>query len=398
MSASQVYQQIHAMVQSCMDERVDASTCERITLFVTGIIGAHSASPARVAQAIHQMGLRNAKPESLERQVRRLENDPEFEASLCFHRFARTRLLLGRPQELRLIVDPTTQEDRVVMVSVAVWYRGRALPLAWAAWPANTPLKGEGFWARLATLLEAVAPLLPVGVPITWLADRAFGTPAFTDLLTAHGWHYVVRVQGQTRYQDGHGHTGRVDHLIRKRAKRAKLRGQAFKAAGWREVSVVVYWGRAHRSALCLVSDLKPAWYLIQLYRSRFGIEASFRDDKSAGWQWEQGQVRDLAHVERLLIAMAFATWVTVLVGNQVATRLLSQPPTGQRTTRPYDAKHGLFYLGLDELGCALLGPAILQLPMTFTDWSAPNWETQLTAQHVHAFIFHTQPCYASES
>ncbi len=394
MSASQVYQEIYDLVRPCLDARVDASTCDRIVLLVTGLIGAHSASPARVAQALHQMGLRAAKPESLERQIRRLENDPEFAASLGFQRFARTRLLLGRPKELLLILDPTTQEDRLVMVSVAVWYRGRALPLVWAVWPANTPLKGDGFWARIAALLEAVAPLLPVGIPITWLADRAFGTPAFTDLVAAHGWHYVVRVQGQTRYCDGHGHGGRIDQLLGRRGERAKLRGRAFKAAGGRAASIVVYWGRTHHQALCLVSDWPPQWTVIHLYRRRFGIEATFRDDKSAGWQWEQGQVTALAHVERLLIAMALATWVTLLVGDHCAARLLSGPPTGQRTTRPYDAKHSLFYLGLGELGCALhdsgtgRANARFHLPLTLCDWEAPNWETQLTAQHLHAFIF----------
>ena len=389
MPAIEVYQEISKLMEPHIDKRVDESTRKRILLFLMGMIEARSASPARVAQAIHRLGLREAKPESLERQIRRLENDEEFSASLCFHNFAHQHLLLGRPKELLLIVDPTTQEDHLVMVSVAVWYRGRALPLVWCVWEGNTPLKGDGFWKRIAALLDAVVALLPIGVPITWLADRAFGTPAFTDLLTAHGWHYVVRVQGQTHCLDRMGQERRVDHLVHHRKRRAKLSGKAFKSAKWRSVSIVVYWGRSHRTALCLVSDLKPSWLLIDLYRHRYAIETSFRDDKSAGWQWESGQVTDLVHVERLLIAMAFATWLTLLAGCRVATRLLSKPPTGNRYTRPYDAKHSLFYLGLDYLRLAITTIFPFNLHITFTDWDAPNWETQLTSRHVHAFIFH---------
>jgi hypothetical protein len=394
MSAIELYKQVRTLVGECVDAKVDESTRERISLLVTGIIGARNASPARVAQAIHSMGLRDAQPASLERQIRRLENDPEVAASLCFHRFARTRLLLGRPQELTLILDPTMQEDRVVMASVAVWYRGRALPLVWAVWPGNEPLKGDGFWTRIAALLDEVAPLLPSNVPITWLADRAFGTPAFIDLVVAHGWHYIVRLQGQTRCRDRLGRQSRVDGLVAGQRRRAKLRGEAFKSAGWRSVSVVVYWGRSHRQALCLASDLKPGWWLIHRYRSRYAIETSFRDYKSAGWQWESGQVTDLVHLQRLLIAMAFATWLTLLAGTLAASRLLSRPPTGNGYTRPFDAKHSLFYLGLDLLDCLIQGSRHFRLPLTFSDWDAPNWQTQLTSFHAFAFIFH--PIYAT--
>ena len=78
----------------------------------------------------------------------------------------------------------------------------------------------------------------------------------------------------------------RIDSMAAGRRRRAKMRGEVFKDAGWRPMSVTVYWGRSHRQALCLVSDLKPGWWLIHLYRGRYAIETSFRDDKSAGWQW----------------------------------------------------------------------------------------------------------------
>jgi hypothetical protein len=94
------------------------------------MIGAKRTSPARIASALHKMGLRDAKPESLERHIRRIENDPEISAAICFHQFIRWRLLYGKPCCVFLIVDPTSQEDRIFMVSVAMWYRGRALSLA----------------------------------------------------------------------------------------------------------------------------------------------------------------------------------------------------------------------------------------------------------------------------
>ena len=137
----------------------------------------------------------------------------------------RDRLAYGRPKQLLLIMYPTTQKDKVVMLTVGVWYRGRALPIAWMTWPANQPLEGDSFWQRVESLLDTVAELLPVNIPVIWIADRAFGSPSFTDLVTARGWHYVVRVLKTTRCQTVEGLCRQVSQLVSQPGRRAKMRG-----------------------------------------------------------------------------------------------------------------------------------------------------------------------------
>ena len=393
MSTSGVYQQVYQLLKRHFDDGVDESSRTRLALLVTGMIGAKSASPARVANALHTLGLRDAKAESLERQIRRLENDPEIEAATCFHPFARWRLLYGKPQRLLLIVDPTLQKERVVMVSVAIWYRGRALPLGWMTWTANVPLEGKRFWERVEELLNLVAGLLPVGVPVICMADRAFGTPAFIDLLIQHGWHYIVRAQGQTLCRDCTGRERSLKSLVPAPGSRAKLAGQVFKKSGWRTASVVAHWDGRYASPLCLVSDLPPEWNLLALYRRRYPIEAMFRDYKSAGWRWEQGQVKDLRHLERLLVGMALATWIALFVGTQVAQEILARAPSGKRHTRPWEAKFSLFTLGLNRLHEWMADTGKVHPIWQLSDWDAPNWATQVRAHHAHAFIF---ACYAN--
>ncbi len=148
MSTNKLYPKIKEVLTEHIDPAVDEHSLERIALLVTGIIAAKSGAPAQIAQALKTLGLSEAKVESIERRVRRIENDPEIRASYCFHPLARQYLVWGKPQELLLIIDPTTQDERVVMLSVSVWYRGRALPLAWAVWPGNQPLQGDRFWVR----------------------------------------------------------------------------------------------------------------------------------------------------------------------------------------------------------------------------------------------------------
>jgi len=388
MSAGEVYHQVEYQLTREIGGKVDESTFQRLCMLVTGMIGARNASPAQVAKALERMKLRQASAESIERQIRRIENDEEITAALCFHPFARAHLRYGHPQELVLILDPTSQEDRIVMVSVAVWYRGRALPLAWATWKANSPLEGAGFWERIDQLLEEVKPLLPANTTITFLADRAFGCAAFTDLLVKRGWHFVVRVQGQVMCCDRQGHQRSLASLVPYPGQRAKLKGQVFKKIGWRDASVVCYWGRRHKTPLCLVSDLPPHWHLIHLYRRRYPIEATFRDYKSFGWRWEQGQVKVLAHVNRLLVGMALATWFVLLAGTWKAQQILAVPPTGNRHTPPWDGKMSLFGQGLNTLH-AWLGEQPLPLFLwRLSDWLAPNWKHQLTCFHARAFVF----------
>ena len=391
MSAIGVYAQVYHMLDAHLDTTVPRSSRTRLALVVTGLLRAQSASPARVAPALYTLGLSAAPAESLERRMRRFENDPHLDATLCVPPFARHHLALGKPAPLLLVLDPTSQAERLVMLTAAVWYRGRALPVAWALWPANQPRADARFWQRVAPLLEPSAALLPAHVPVTRLADRAFGTPAWIALLTARGWHYVVRVQGQTRYQDATGRCMRLEALVPSRGRRAKGAGQVFKKRGWRAASVVVHWGPRHDTPLALVSDLPPQWALLALYRKRYPIEATLRDYKSHGWHWEQGQGTALAPVEHLLVAMALATWLTIYAGVAQATVALAQPPTGRRRTRPWLAKPSLFTLGLQWWQQRLAPNLPLRLPAALPDWQAPTWSVQITGYHAKAYIFARQ-------
>ena len=117
-------------------------------------------------------------------------------------------------------------------------------------------------------------------------------------------------------------------------------------------------------------------------------IEATFRDYKSYGWHWEQGQVTNPAHIEHLLVGMALATWIALAVGTQVAAELLAKPPTGRRRTVPWMGKRSLFTLGLHRLGEWIICPEPVHFAWQFTDWEAPNWQQQIYFHHARAFVF----------
>jgi hypothetical protein len=91
--------------------------------------------------------------------------------------------------------------------------------------------------------------------------------------------------------------------------------------------------------------------------------------------------------MERLLVGMALATWVTTMAGTQVAAEYLSIPPTGKRRTVPWIGKRSLFHLGLHRLNKLLTGSCQTPVEWHFTHWDAPNWQRQIYFHHARAYV-----------
>lgn len=81
MSALTVYQPISCLAAQGLGYTLQPPSQERLALLVMGIIGAKSASPACVAQAMHRRGLTQASAQRCQRRIRRIENDPKLRAA-----------------------------------------------------------------------------------------------------------------------------------------------------------------------------------------------------------------------------------------------------------------------------------------------------------------------------
>lgn len=382
-----LYQAIYDLLIDSLLWQWSHATRHRLLLLVLGILLAKSTRPSQMAKALCQYGISDAQESSVERQLRRIMNDKQFTQTTSYAPFIGTLLHQDNPRELTCIIDATTHTDHFVVLMVAVYYRGRAIPLVWDVWYANVPLAGARFWERVKHLLQMAATLLPSTTSVTWLADRAFGTPQFTDLVLAQGWHFVVRVQGQTRFHDRTGRETRIDNLVQSRA-RFKAHGYVFKSANWRAMNVVVWCSGKQRQLLCLVSDVAAEYDLVAIYRQRFGIEALFRDYKSHGWQWEKSQVVDIDHAQRLLIGMALASLLCLLVGSQVGYEWLSKPASGKRLSPPREAKQSLFQYGLTRLLQWACHHVKHGLNWCLMGWDRYTWQALLRHHYVYPAIF----------
>ena len=372
----------------------------RLTLLVTGIIAAKSGVISQVAAELFAPGLtRASSAESIARRLRRALGDTRLAPQTCYAPVLSEVIdwpaVLQGGTRVVLALDESSKADAVHLLRVSLPYRGGSLPLAWAVWEQNRPLPEGQYWAMVDAVLAQVAQLLPAGLEVIVVADRAYDIPAFVDRLAAYGWHWVVRCKanGTLRFRD---HTGR-EHALREVVRQQvpgpgrcwKGRGWVFKDAGWRQASVVAVWGQGYKERLVLLTDLPPRWRVLRVYRRRFWIEPGFRNDKKKGWQWEDSQVPGLAHQERLLLALAWASLVMLCLGVQEAqarlTARLARPPR-----RPEHARQSLFRLGLQVARRWLYRQLELTLTWRLPDLDAGRWTEQWQRAHGHPRLLQT--------
>lgn len=359
---------------------------KRLVWWILGILLSRSIVLSQIASAQAGFCGSSITEESHERHLRRIVDDQRITWKDTYAPAVRRMLQWKRARRLLLLFDESGHTDRYRVLMAAIWYRGRAIPLTWVVWPAQQSL-AVSYWQLVDTLLDQVAQIVPSDLQVVAIGDRAFGNPTFTDRVAAHGWDWLVRVQGQTCFRDCQGRHWQASQILPQPGRRWKGRGDVFKKQGWRPASLVAFWDDHHREPLLLVSSLPPRWELIRLYLRRDAIECLFRDWKSHGWQWESSQVNDPAHWSVLLVGLAWATLVVLCLGDQAAEEALTEP-AHVRQRVPRLAKRSLFSLGCERLQARLWRTLETPIRWSLGEFDAPTWCQQVYNHHARAYVF----------
>jgi hypothetical protein len=403
-----LYHEIRAQVaRRCPAPGLPAASAERLALLVTGLVAAQSCVLAKVAAELDVLALTGAVwVESIERRLRRTLNDAHLTAERCYAPLLAQAIDWRQAQDRRgrivLIVDESSKRDHIHLFRLSLPYRGGSLPLAWAVWQQNAPLEGGAYWGHVEAVLARAAALLPAGVAVVVVADRAYAVPALIDRLAGYGWHWVLRLTttGSHRFWPERGEETGLRQVLAQRlhqpGRRWRARGRLFKDAGWRPARLVGVWGRGAKEPLVVATDLPAEWEVLALYDRRFWIEPGFRADKSRGWQWETCQVRTVARHAVLLLALAWATVLVLCLGAGEAARrlrhLAQRPPRRHggrwRTAKPQPAGESLFTLGLRQAQHWLRPTPRRPWRRRLPDLAAPSWTDQWYAHQARRFIF----------
>src|SRR5690606_28330642 len=189
----------------------------RLALVVTGIMTARSCVLRQIAAELLALGLTGASTaESVGRRLRRTLNDHRLTVETTYRPLVQQVVgwegLRRGGQPAVLLVDESSNAEQVHLFRVSLAYRGGVLPLAWALWLQNQAQPREAYWQQVDRVLAEVADLLPSGLTVIGLADRAYDVPAFLDRLAAYGWSWIVRckARGQLRFRDRQGREQRL--------------------------------------------------------------------------------------------------------------------------------------------------------------------------------------------
>ena len=337
-----LYQRLYDHLRSSAPQ-LGVWSAQRLALLVTGMLLARHTALPRIAAQLRRV-TPSAQADSIERRLRRILAHSEWNAAAIFESVVRVSLQQLPAGPCVLVLDDTEQTTHCTLSTLALAYRGRALPLAWCRWSGQ--LHGV-YWKQIDHLFDQAQRLLPPQVQPVVLADRGLASPALIRLIQQHGWDYLVRVQRDTTLRTSQSRSAPRVHLgelvQQPGAPSVVSDGWVFiKHSVWAHTAAV--WRVHYQEPWLLVSNLDLGVGLADLYAKRMHVETLFRDAKSGAFEWELSRVLQPERAQRLLLAIMLAVWCGVLLG-EASIRAGEIPAYGRR-----DHAVSLLRRGLDWL------------------------------------------------
>jgi hypothetical protein len=338
-----LYQRLCEQLQACVPD-LGVWSRQRLALLVTGLLLARHTALPRVAAQLRRV-TPTAKTDSIERRLRRILAQTEWQTASIFEGVARASLRRLPPGRCILILDDTEQTDQCTLSTLALAYGGRALPLAWCRWSGK--LHGA-YWKQIDQLFAQAQRLLPPQVQPVVLVDRGLASPMLVNLVQQRGWDFLLRVQGNTTLRmtprarsAASLHLGEL--VARPGAPSVTLDGWVFyRHPIWAHTAAV--WRTGYQDKWLRVSNLDLGTGLATLYAQRMKVESLFRDAKSGGFEWELSRVRLPDRARRLLLGLMLAVLCAVLLG-EAAMRAGEVPAYGRRQQAVSLVRRGLDWL-----------------------------------------------------
>jgi hypothetical protein len=286
----------------------------------------------------------DASAEGREQWVRRqLSNDTANTLQL-FRPIAESLLAGFAGRTVRLILDPTDLAADLTIVQMALAYRGRALPLAWA----TLYIEPGAVKEAIRKLFAEVKQWLPADARVYLLADREFHGQDVLELIQEQSWTPVVRTKGNVTVELEDGRCCHVADLAPPEGQAAFY--QRVWLTGWR-------WGPYSLSLACAPQPkqgqkAEDPWYIVStdaatshiltLYATRMWIDEMFRDLKGQGFHLNETRLKHPERIDRLMLILALAYWWILGRGIWIDRMQLRR-----RVDRCLHPKCSLFTIGL---------------------------------------------------
>lgn len=292
-----------------------------------------------------------------EQRFRRWHENPRIAVRQCYHPFITQALKDWAGHTAYIGLDTTSVEDRLVIARTALLYRGRAVPLAWQVFQRRSVMLAFGQYAEL---IRYTASLIPRRVHVVLLGDRGFRDTRLMALARELHWHFRLRLEDNEQVWSGGRASRRLDSWSLKPYRPCCLQEVRLTAERYGPLHIAMVWdGDGTHEPWRIASDQRATPHTLAEYALRMGIDLGFLDDKSAGFQLEDTELRSPRRLNHLLLIMAWCSLYLVSLGTHVVV-------TGQRRRVDTHWQRRLSYL---QLGWRWLDHLLAQdapLPCSF--------------------------------
>ena len=288
------YTMLDRVISWLPEERI--TRLRNLCLFVTGLFLAGSVYLSKIAS---ELPIRGKNP-SLVNRLRRFLKNPRVAVRHFYRPVAEQVLGAFDGREIRLIIDCTKLGFGHQVMTVAIAYRKRALPLAWSV---HRGSKGAVAVRKQIALLRYVQRLLPRKSQVWLLGDSGFQHVPLLRWVRRQGWHFVIRQTGHHKVRrTGDQWVKLADIPLKPGETRywGWVRLTEKHAYGW--VSLVLHWETGEDEPWYLVTDQPADWRTIRLYKVRMWIEEMYGDMKGHGFDLEATHLRHQDRLSRLML------------------------------------------------------------------------------------------------
>lgn len=258
---------------------------------------------------------RAAKPESVGQQFRRWLKNEAIDPRLIYDPVARDIVRKMRCRCLRIQIDRVHIKRRQNVLMMTVYYRKRAIPLAWIC----LPHQGSSRYSHWVELMDYLQSLLEDDISVIILADREFGSVDRLRYVANKGWGYAIRLKGTVESYDpswGQPFDWRpLNDLAPAVGSRYALTDLKITKAELYRTHVACAWAVGSNEPWFIATNLPQPIQALKEYRRRFGCEELFSDLKKRGFNWEDSLIRDPDRLSRLLLALALLTVFLLSLG-----------------------------------------------------------------------------------
>lgn len=277
-----------------------------------------------------------ARPKHSIKAVDRLLGNPHLHEERFQVAAALAALVIPRGCRPLILVDTMEIRERVVALSASVAFESRSVPIYSTVVSALNPTRKQRI-----DFLSDLARILPAGCNPVVVTDGGFRSEWF-DTVASHGWDYVGRIRGQTRFLlDGkwvdrwHVHAlatrtpkslGIVPYpqsrpsprrVVLSAKPRPRHRQVATRRGPARDNNHKHYRKNAYEPLVLATSLTTTARRVVDIYKTRMQCEEHFRDVKSHRWGWSMRHcgTRRTERVGALLLIASVAAIVQHLIG-----------------------------------------------------------------------------------